>query len=290
MRTTQLEYFAAVAKHLSFTKASEECHVAQPAISQQVQALEKELGFALFNRTTHGVSLTNAGEAYYFEVTGILSSLERTTKKARAIARGKAGTLNVGIANSGQASVLGVLEKFASKNPEIEVSLKRASSRSQCRQLLEGTFDTTLTATLCAADHKEIEFSGKSTARLRIAVSRHHPLAPRESLTTGDLLRFPHIIADHDGDSLVYATYPYLRTNPETPVIRVEDQGIGLATMLLGFGIEALPETVASAMQGDYILCNVVDYEASMETGWAHRADNVNPALEAFIRFISSMT
>lgn len=61
MRITQLEYFASVAKHLSFTLASEECHVAQPAISQQIQSLEKELGFALLDRTTHGVSLTDAG-------------------------------------------------------------------------------------------------------------------------------------------------------------------------------------------------------------------------------------
>lgn len=288
MRTTQLEYFASVAKHLSFTQASEECHVAQPAISQQIQALEKELGFTLLDRTTHGVSLTNAGGAYYREITSILESLDRTARKARAISQGKAGTLSVGITNSGQTSILGILEKFASANPEIEISLRRANSKDQCRQLTENVFDTTLTATICAAAHKEIEFSGKTTDRLCIAVSRNHPLASRKSLTTEDLRRFPHIIADHDGDGLIHATYPYLRDSSDTPIIRVEDQGIGLATMLLGFGIEAMPETVVPAIQSGYALCNVTDYEASMETGWAYLSGNHNPALETFIEFVSS--
>ena len=58
MRTAQLEYFVAVAETLSFTRASELCHVAQPAISQQIQSLEKELGFSLFVRSTKGVELT----------------------------------------------------------------------------------------------------------------------------------------------------------------------------------------------------------------------------------------
>ena len=57
MRTSQLEYFTAVAETLSFTRASELCHVAQPAISQQIQSLEKELGFSLFVRSTKGVEL-----------------------------------------------------------------------------------------------------------------------------------------------------------------------------------------------------------------------------------------
>ena len=285
MRINQLEYFASVAKHLSFTKASEECHVAQPAISQQIQSLEKELGFTLLNRSTHGVSLTEAGQAYYLETVGVLETLDRSARKARAISQGSAGVLSVGITNSGQAGVLGIIQKFSSANPEIGITLRRAHSRTQCSQLIDRVFDIALTATVCVAPYGEIQVAGRSSSRLRIAVSKNHPLASRKSLITDDLRGFPHIIADHENDNLIHATYPYLDNDPDTPIVRVEDQGIGLATMLLGLGLEALPESVVPSIQDGFALCDVVDYDASLETGWAYLADNPNPALKSFISF-----
>lgn len=64
MRTTQLEYFIAVAKYKNFTRAANECYIAQSAISQQINALEEELGFPLFIRQTRKVILTEAGELF----------------------------------------------------------------------------------------------------------------------------------------------------------------------------------------------------------------------------------
>lgn len=288
MRTNQLEYFASVAKHLSFTKASEECHVAQPAISQQIQALERELGFTLLNRSTHGVSLTEAGQAYYLETSGVLETLERSARKARAVSQGRAGVLSVGITNSGQTGILGIIEKFSSANPEIGITLKRTHSLNQHQQLANHLFDIALTATLCIAPYSEVRIAGRSISRLRIAVSKNHPLASRKSLTTDDLRGFPHIIADHENDDLVHATYPYLENDPDTPIVRVEDQGIGLATMMLGLGVEALPESVVPSIQDGFVLLDVTDYDASLETGWAYLADNLNPALNSFIEFASN--
>ena len=109
MRTAQLEYFKAVARSLNFTRAAEECHVAQPAISQQIRALENELGFDLFIRSTKGVNLTDAGRVYYHETIGVLDALERSVKRARAIADGVAGTLTVGISNSAQTALFNPL-------------------------------------------------------------------------------------------------------------------------------------------------------------------------------------
>lgn len=287
MRITQLEYFESVARNLSFTKASEECHVAQPAISQQIQALEKELGFALLNRTTKGVSLTEAGRSYQSEVAGVLDRLDRSARKARAISLGSAGTLAVGIANSGQTAVLGAIEQFSSLYPEINIDLKRAHSRNQYGQLSQGIFDVAITAAPCVAGHADVSMAGLRSSRLQIAMSKDHPLAKAQSpLTVDDLKGWPHIIADCEQQELLKATYPYLEDGDETPIVRVEDQGIGLATMLLGFGIEAVPEEVFPSLQDGYVVRRVDGYRASLDTGWAYLSRNTNPALAQFIDFV----
>lgn len=289
MRITQLEYFESVARNLSFTKASEECHVAQPAVSQQIRALEKELGFALLNRTTKGVTLTEAGRAYQGEITAILQSLDRSARKARAISLGSAGSLAVGIANSGQTAVLGAIEQFSTRYPEIHIELKRAHSLNQYQQLSQGLFDVAITASPCVAGHSDVLMVGKHTSALQIAMSKEHPLARSSSrLSTSDLVGWPHIIADCESDELLKTTYPYLDHNGLTPIIRVEDQGIGLASMLLGLGIEAVPEEVFPSLQDGYVIRHVTGYKAVLETGWAYLAGNQNPALAKFIDFASA--
>lgn len=194
MRITQLEYFESVARNLSFTRASEECHVAQPAVSQQIRALEKELGFALLNRTTKGVTLTEAGRAYQGEITAILQSLDRSARKARAISLGSAGSLIVGIANSGQTAVLGAIEQFSARYPEIHIELKRAHSLNQYQQLSQGSFDVAITASPCLAGHDDICMVGKRNSTLRIAMSKEHPLAKNSQATHH---RRPYRLAPH---------------------------------------------------------------------------------------------
>ena len=285
MRITQLEYFESVARNLSFTKASEECHVAQPAVSQQIRALEKELGFALLNRTTKGVTLTEAGRAYLSEITPILESLDRSARKARAISLGSAGSLAVGIANSGQTAVLGAIEQFSARYPEIHIELKRAHSLNQYQQLSQGLFDVAITASPCVAGHSDVLMVGKHASALQIAMSKEHPLARSSSrLSTSDLVGWPHIIADCESDELLKATYPYLDHNGLTPIIRVEDQGIGLASMLLGLGIEAVPEEVFPSLQDGYVIRHVTGYKAVLRATCGFFSSHFVPTLYQILK------
>src|SRR5699024_7991364 len=64
VKLDRIEIFCAVARNISFSKAAEECHVAQSAVSQQIRAMEEELGFALFERSTRRVSFTDAGQSF----------------------------------------------------------------------------------------------------------------------------------------------------------------------------------------------------------------------------------
>lgn len=287
MRTSQLEYFIAVAETLSFTRAAELCHVAQPAISQQIQSLEKELGFPLFARSTKGVELTPAGRQYRQDVAGVLDALRRANQHAAAIAHGKAGTLDIGVASSGQTGIFRVISRFNSLHPEIGIGLHRALARTQGEQLRGGVYDIA-PAPLCAFDSPDglVQAHPRREA-LRIIMSESHPLADRRALTVDDLLPYPHIIADAVGDALALATYPHLADHPDLTLLRAEDQGIAWMLMSLGLGIEAVPETVIASLERGYVMREVRGYAASLEIGWVHLRDNDNPALSTFLDFLS---
>ncbi len=83
----QIKYFQAVVRHNSFSEAAEECHISQSAISQQIQALEKELGFPLLERKNRRFSLTPAGEHFYKKSLVLIADYERLCIEAAKIAR-----------------------------------------------------------------------------------------------------------------------------------------------------------------------------------------------------------
>lgn len=90
----QIKYFQAVVRHNSFSEAAEECHISQSAISQQIQALEKELGFPLLERKNRRFSLTPAGEYFYKKSLILIADYERLCIEAAKIARADEAVLH----------------------------------------------------------------------------------------------------------------------------------------------------------------------------------------------------
>ncbi|HCW54038.1 MAG TPA: LysR family transcriptional regulator, partial [Clostridium sp.] len=106
MQINKLYYFVCVAKYLNFTKAAEECHLAQPAISQQINSLENELGFKLFNRSSRNVSLTDSGKVFYESVKSIIDDYNEAIRKAESVACGYKGIITLGICGETESLVI----------------------------------------------------------------------------------------------------------------------------------------------------------------------------------------
>src|SRR5580698_9806456 len=95
-----LRYFLIVAEELHFSRAAERLHIAQPGLSQQIQALERDLGVRLLERTSRRVELTSAGRTLYQEGRRALASLEQAEALTRRVGHGEVGRLTLAATES----------------------------------------------------------------------------------------------------------------------------------------------------------------------------------------------
>src|SRR6202171_3601256 len=100
MELRHMRYFVAAGEEQHFGRAAARLHLAQPALSRQIQDLEREIGFELFDRLPRGVRLSAAGKAYLDDVRSVLGQGSAATDRAGRVARGLAGTLRVGFPES----------------------------------------------------------------------------------------------------------------------------------------------------------------------------------------------
>lgn len=127
MELFQLRYFAAAARQLNFTRAASECHIAQPSLSTQVAALEKEVGAALFHRQGRSVRLTDAGEALLTYAERLLALEEEARRAVRAVVGLEAGRLALWtLPTPGQHLLPPLLAQFRTRYPEIAISVREA--------------------------------------------------------------------------------------------------------------------------------------------------------------------
>jgi DNA-binding transcriptional LysR family regulator len=178
----KLRYFAAVAEHGHFGRAAEELFIAQPVLSRQVRALEEELGFPLFVRTTRSVQLTPAGRQLYDDAAGVLSTAAAATRRAREAASGLE-RLVVGFGPALRVSA--ALRAYSQAHPEVEVELVQLAWFEQASAVREGRVDVAYIR-LPSEDTGLRTIMVGSEKRV-VCMPAGHPLASRRRLTYADL-------------------------------------------------------------------------------------------------------
>ncbi len=134
----QLRMFLVVARELHFSRAAEQLHMSQPALSQQVRALERDLGVELFTRTSRQVALTPAGEALLAAAPRAIYEMDEAVLTARRAASGATGRLIVGSVRSGLSSVVpSLMRAFWDAHPEVRLEVYQMDTSAQLRALTE---------------------------------------------------------------------------------------------------------------------------------------------------------
>src|ERR1700732_2889678 len=143
MELRHLRYFVAIGEEQHYGRAARSLRVAQPALSRQIQDLEEELGFKLFDRLPRGVKLSAAGRLFLEDARRILHQVSEAAARAARVARGQSGTLRVGFTEN--ASWRGIVpdsfRRFRERQPDAELQLTPAGSLEQLEAIRSGRLD-----------------------------------------------------------------------------------------------------------------------------------------------------
>ena len=187
MDIRQIEFVDAVARHGNFTRAANELHVAQPAVSAAIRHLEDELGVRLFERTSRHVALTDAGEAFLSGARRVMAELSDLSDAMREFGQGTRGVLRTSWWHQTDPQMVRYLSDYTTTNPGVEVSIVEWSTSESLAGLRRGELDLAMVALPDSIDLTGLSHTVIRHERYALVVTQDHRLADRDSVSVGDL-------------------------------------------------------------------------------------------------------
>ena len=179
----ELECFTAVAEELSFTRAAQKLHLAQPPLSRHVRALEDRLGTALFDRSGRKVALTAAGAVFYEETRTVMPQLIRAGETTRRFASGQTERLRLGFVSAVLSpELVQVLRAFRERHPEVQLLMQDLPPAEQLEALRRGTLDGGFIGLPPSGRTPGIQILPWRKESLAAFVPFGHPLATRRQI------------------------------------------------------------------------------------------------------------
>lgn len=192
MSIQRLPIFLSAAEHLNFTKAAEEHHISQTAVSQQIKQLEKELGFQLFIRGKRGVTLTPAGMEYYRQCKKIMAQYQTAVTKGQRVAGGHSNALSIGYAGAYELwNATKLIREYYRSHPDSQIDLKFASNQTLLADVSAGKIDIAVICDFGVEIGDWLAAKALSNDPCVLMISASHPLARKAELDRKDLANLP---------------------------------------------------------------------------------------------------
>ena len=250
MEVHQLRYFRAVARHGTFTRASEVEHVAQPSLSQQILKLEAELGARLFDRLPRSAKLTVFGKTFLPKAERILRDLEEAKTELREMSSNDKGEVVVGIIPTIAAYLLPrLLNDFTARHPLVNIKIIEDITPTLLQRLHEGTIDLAVAALPVSGN--ELASVELFKEKLYAVLPEKHRLASRVSISLADLNREPFLLLKegHCFRDSVIAACNKVKVSPSI-VFESGQFATILAMVSAGMGVSAVPAMAVQPQPG----------------------------------------
>src|SRR5258708_7106762 len=194
MELRHLRYFVTVGEEQHYRRAARRLRVAQPALSRQIQDLEEELGFKLFERLPRGVRLNAAGKLFLEDARRVLQELSEAAVRAGRVASGRSGTLRVGFTenSSWRGVVPDSFRRYREKQPDAELQLQPEASLAQLEAIRSSRLDARFVNFMPESD-PELDQLLVARQHVALAASKTHPLTRLKKLRLRDLTDAPFV-------------------------------------------------------------------------------------------------
>lgn len=290
MELRRLRYFVAVAEESSFSRAAKRLHMAQPPLSSQIKRLEEDLGVRLFERSSRGVRLTEAGELLLEETRRIFVQMDQTVGLVRRVGHGEVGRLTLGFVPSASNEVLPrVLRVFRDRFPDVELFLREMRPDLIVQRLHEKQVD----AGFLYLPFEDAALDAECVSRepLVLALPQGHPLAREERVDLASLAEEPFVLPAR------YRRMPGLyeqvtdacRRAGFTPDAVQKDVWLMQTIVGLvagGIGVALVPASVQNLRRKGVVYRPVRGLEPSVELGVVWRRDDAGVVLRSFLQTV----
>lgn len=283
----QLISFYFVAKEKSFSAASEKLFVTQPAVTQQIKALEGQFAVKLVNVKKKRVYLTKAGErllTYAEAIVNHVAMAENFLKSYRI------NNLRIGVATTITVYLTPIIDKFKEMFPTVTVSVREGPSLEIVEDLVDFKYDICLTGTLPRLDKKLRVMRIPEVEKLVLVASPNSPLAQRSNTRWEDLVSFP-LILQCEGSIAREAVLSHFARRNLIPTIGAEVENVEcgkqLALQNKGLALMFHPHISEEAAQGRLVVIPVADKEIRLGIDVVTNQEAPgSPLLTAFIDVI----
>jgi len=285
----QIEYFISVAKHLNFTEAAKECYIAQQALSQAISAMEKELGFKLFVRSTRSVRLTPAGRVFLDDAHQLLNLYKTSIHNMKNASSGMMGTLNIGYSPAFYNILIPALPNIIRKNPNIGFSMIQDLSANMIKNLKSRALDVVFLASYQVDKDSEIEYEVIFKTPITLAVNKKHRFSGKEKVRVEHIVNERFILMDYGVNPGIYSKIiEDCAKSGFVPkdIITVNNFETQLLLIAAGRGVGLLPKHAGANLnlKITYLPVEGIGQEIELCAAWI--TNNKNPVLPIFIKNI----
>lgn len=285
MDLRQLKYFVTVAEELSFVRAAQRLHMSQPPLSQQIKALEEDLGVELLFRTRREVKLTDAGRVFLAESRELLEKAQAVAHRTRQAAGGEHATLRVGMATSALFHVLPhLLDRMRAQLPSVSLTVTDMNSDEQVRSLAVDRID--LGFIHARPDTRGLARCNVVTDSFAVALPATHALAGKAELSLRDLQDDAMVAFSRDHapalfDALIASCQ---QENFSPRIAHVARHPASLLQMVqLGLGVSIVPRAYGHAAMPGVVFRSLPAMAARLRIDAIWREGNAAPGLRRVV-------
>ncbi len=297
MELRHLRYFIAVAEESHITRAAERLGIQQPPLSQQIRALERELGVALFHRRPRGVELTDAGRALFADARTILTLVDRAVATVRQTAQGKRGRIAVGFTSSApfHPFVPRVIRAFREACPAVSLTLEESGTADLVHALRTERIDAAFIRSPIA-DAPDLIVRPLLAEEMVVALPVRHRLAARRGGRAGTALPLRALAAETfilyrrpSGPGLYDAIISACRRAGFSPNIGQEAPLIvsTLNLVAAGLGVSIVPASLRRQHMDGVVYRRITGYpQLRAPLNLAYRRDGNSSAVQQFVKLV----